>query len=124
MRLAREARSEDIHDATPRATVEAGKVVEDRRRTKDAFFHSRDQIRDDKGFPLHETDGGVGGTEDEVERQLESADAGAKGESVECGTKSHAIHVFFRVDVRRVDVFTLLAFDFGCAGSVVSAFPR
>lgn len=81
-RLTGESGMDEIHAATPASAVEGGKVVPDRRRTKDAFCHSRDQMRGDKGFPLHVTDGGVAGTEDEVERQVESSSPGTKSQPI------------------------------------------
>jgi hypothetical protein len=81
-RLAGESGSEAMNAATPRAAVEAVKVVPDRRVTKEAFVHSRDQIRGDKGFPLHVADGTVGVAEDELEGKLQSSDAGTKSQPI------------------------------------------
>lgn len=43
VRLTREARSEEIHDATPRFAVEGVSVTPDRRRIHVARFHTRRQ---------------------------------------------------------------------------------
>lgn len=80
--LTGESGSDAMNLATPRSAVKVVKVVPDRRLTKDPFFHSRDQISDDKRFPLHVADGGVGGTEDEVEREFQSTDAGTKSQAI------------------------------------------
>jgi hypothetical protein len=54
--LARIAASDAIHDATPRSSVETGKIRPDRRVMKFLAFHSRNKIRDGMGFPLHVSD--------------------------------------------------------------------
>jgi hypothetical protein len=74
-RLAREARSDAIHDSTPRAAVEGSKVVPDRSRSQGAFFHARDQDRGGIGFPLHVTDG-TSGRLGESDSEFQSSDAG------------------------------------------------
>jgi hypothetical protein len=82
-RLAGVAGRDEIHDATPRAAVEGGEVVPDRRESQASLFHARDQDRGGMGFPLHETHGAVAGPEGESDAELESTDP---------GTKSQAIH--------------------------------
>ena len=74
-RLARVARSDEIHDSTPRAAVEGGEVVPDRSRSQGTIRHARDQDRGGMGFPLHETDGVVSG-HGESDAELESANPG------------------------------------------------
>jgi len=74
--LTGETGSEAMNESTPASAIEVVKVVPDRRLTKLAFFHSRDQISDDKGFPLHVTHGVVGISEDKLQSKLESPDAG------------------------------------------------
>jgi len=71
------ARSDDIHDSTPRACVEGSEVVPDRSLVQRAVLHTRDQRRGCKGFPLHVADGPIGLAEREPEGEIESADAGA-----------------------------------------------
>ena len=74
--LTGESGSDEMNAATPRSAIEGDKVTPDRRRTKDPFVHSRDQIRGDKGFPLHVADGAVGVAEDEMHGQFEACGAG------------------------------------------------
>lgn len=75
-RLARVARCEHIHEATPRSAIEGGEVVPDRRRSQATVLHARDQDRGGMGFPLHETDGAVGVSEGERDSEFKPADAG------------------------------------------------
>ncbi len=81
-RLARIARSEDIHRAAPRATVEGSNVVPDNSLIQGRIFHPRHESGCGEGFPFdmaHSTISGDGDGEPEVE----SACAGAKGEAEE-----------------------------------------
>lgn len=75
-RLARVAARANIHDSTPRAAVECGKVRPDRSRGQISRFHARDQERGGRAFPLHETDAGVSG-QGEVEGKVKAARAAA-----------------------------------------------
>lgn len=84
-RLAGEAASDEIHDATPRAAVERGKVIPERRRIQAAVLDTRDQDRAGKGFPLDVSDSPVGIAEGQTESKVESADAGAQAESTQPG---------------------------------------
>lgn len=61
VRLAGETGSDEIHAATPRATVEGGDVRPDRRRIQLPVFHARRQHGSGIGFPLHVTDGAMSG---------------------------------------------------------------
>jgi len=81
-RLAGETGNEAIHAAAPRSAIEGDNVTPDNRRMKDAFCHSRDQMRGDKGFPLHVTDGGGAG-HGEFDGELESAGPGEQSEDGE-----------------------------------------
>jgi hypothetical protein len=54
--LARESRSDEIHDSTPRATIEGGEVRPDRCLIQEAFFHARSQYCGDIGLPLDHAD--------------------------------------------------------------------
>jgi hypothetical protein len=54
--LARESRSEAIHDSTQRAAVEVSKVKPDRRLIQSTRFHLSDQARGPECFPLHVAD--------------------------------------------------------------------
>lgn len=81
-RLTRVARSEDIHDAAPRAAIEGCKVVPDRCRIQGFVFHPRHESGCCEGFPLDVTHSPVSGTGD-VEAEVEPASAGAQGEAVQ-----------------------------------------
>jgi hypothetical protein len=79
-RLARIARSDDVHRAAPRAAVEGGNVVPDRRAIQGRVFHPRHESGCGEGFPFdmaHSTISGDGDGETEVE----PARAGAEGEA-------------------------------------------
>ena len=80
--LTRVARSEDIHEAAPRAAVEGGNVVPDRCRIQGLAFHPRHESGCCEGFPLDVTHSPVSGTGD-VEAEVEPASAGAQGEAVQ-----------------------------------------
>lgn len=69
-RLARIARSDDVHRAAPRAAVEASNVVPDRRRIQGRLFHPRHESGCGVGFPFdmaHSSISGHGDGEPEVE---------------------------------------------------------
>jgi len=55
-RLARDSRSDAIHDSTPRSTVEGAEIRPDRRLIQVAVAHPRCQDFNARGFPLHITD--------------------------------------------------------------------
>lgn len=81
-RLARIARSNDVHRAAPRAAVKGGNVVPDRRAIQGRVFHPRHESGCGVGFPFdmaHSTISGDGDGEPEVE----PARAGAEGEAEE-----------------------------------------
>ena len=81
-RLARIARSDDVHRAAPRAAVEGGNVVPDRCTIQGRVFHPRHESGCGEGFPFdmaHSTISGDGDGEPEVE----PARAGAEGEAEE-----------------------------------------
>ncbi|SNT02514.1 hypothetical protein SAMN04488078_10509 [Antarctobacter heliothermus] len=81
-RLARISRSDDVHRAAPRAAVEAGNVVPDRRVIQGRVFHPRHESGCGVGFPFdmaHSTISGDGDGEAEVE----PACAGAEGQAEE-----------------------------------------
>ncbi len=81
-RLARIARSDDVHRAAPRATVEGGNVVPDNSLIQDRVFHPRHESGCGVGFPFdmaHSTISGDG----EDEPEVEPARAGAEGEAEE-----------------------------------------
>ena len=81
-RLARIARSDDVHRAAPRAAVEGGNVVPDNSLIQGRVFHPRHESGCGVGFPFdmaHSTISGDGDGEPEVE----PARAGAEGEAEE-----------------------------------------
>jgi hypothetical protein len=81
-RLARIARSDDVHRAAPWATVEGGNVVPDNSLIQGRVFHPRHESGCGVGFPFdmaHSTISGEGDGEPEVE----PARAGAEGEAEE-----------------------------------------
>jgi hypothetical protein len=81
-RLARISRSDDVHRAAPRAAVETGNVVPDRRAIQGRIFHPRHESGCGVGFPFdmaHSTISGEGDSESKVE----PACAGAEGEAEE-----------------------------------------
>jgi hypothetical protein len=81
-RLARIARSDDVHCAAPRAAVEGGNVVPERRAIQGRVFHPRHESGCGVGFPFdmaHSTISGNG----EDKPEIEPACAGAEGEAEE-----------------------------------------
>lgn len=81
-RLARIARSDDVHRAVPRAAVEGSNVVPDNSLIQGRVFHPRHESGCGEGFPFdmaHSTISGDGDGEPEVE----PARAGAEGEAEE-----------------------------------------
>jgi hypothetical protein len=79
-RLARIARSDDVHRAAPRAAVEGCNVVPDRRPIQGRVFHPRHESGCGVGFPFdmaHSTISGDG----EDEPEIEPAGAGAEREA-------------------------------------------
>ncbi len=81
-RLARIARSDDVHRAAPRAAVEGSNVVPDNSLIQGRVFHPRHESGCGEGFPFdmaHSTISGKGDGESEVE----TARAGAEGKAEE-----------------------------------------
>ncbi len=74
--------SEDMNLSTPRAAVEGGNVIPDRRLIQGLVFHPCHEGGRREGFPLDVTNRAVSGFCD-MQAELQSADAGAKGNSVE-----------------------------------------
>ena len=91
-RLARIARSDDVHRAAPRAAVEGSNVVPDNSLIQGRVFHPRHESGCGEGFPFdmaHSTISGNGDGEPEVE----PASAGAEREAEEacvCGSGSES----------------------------------
>ena len=79
-RLARIARSDDVHRAAPRAAVEGSNIVPDNSLIQGRVFHPRHESGCGEGFPFdmaHSTISGDGDGEPEVD----TARAGAEGEA-------------------------------------------
>ena len=91
-RLARIARREDIHKAAPRAAVEGGKVIPQRRLTQGLVFHPGHEGGRGESVSLDVTNSAVAGLGD-VQTEFEPAPARAERESPECpGRWSQVIH--------------------------------
>ena len=80
-RLAREPRSDDMYNSTPRAAVEGGNVVPDRRWSQGTFFHARKKRGHGSGFPFDVQNTSVIG-EGDFDSEFKPADAGTQGEAV------------------------------------------
>ncbi len=83
-RLARVSRSEDVHRSAPRAAVEGGNVVPERRWRQGLVFHPRHEDGRGIGVPLDVTHSSISGAGD-VEAKLEPAGAGAQRQAEEAG---------------------------------------
>lgn len=81
-RLARIARSDDVHRAAPRAAVEGSNVVPDRRAIQGRVFHPRHEDGRGVGVPLDVPHSTISG-ECEVQPEIEPAGAGAEREPEE-----------------------------------------
>lgn len=79
-RLARIARSDDVHRAAPRAAVEGGNVVPDRRAIQGRVFHPRHEDGRGVGVPLDVTHSTISGA-CEVQPEVEPAGARAEREA-------------------------------------------
>lgn len=79
-RLARIARSDDVHRAAPRAAVETGNLVPDRRAIQGRVFHPRHESGCGEGFPFDMAHSSISGDGD-GEPEVEPAGAGTKGEA-------------------------------------------
>jgi hypothetical protein len=79
-RLARIARSDDVHRAAPRTAVEGGNVVPDRRAIQGRVFHPRHESGCGEGFPFDMAHSTISGDGD-GEPKIETACAGAEGEA-------------------------------------------
>lgn len=79
-RLAWIARKEDVHTSAPRAAVEGGNVVPDRRLIQDLIFHPRHENGRGVGVPLDITHSSILGTSN-GEPEIEAARSGTEGEA-------------------------------------------
>ena len=83
-RLARIARSDDVHRAAPRAAVECGNVVPDNSLIQGRVRHPRHESGRSICFPLDMAHSAISG-QGEGEAEIDPARAGAKGEAEEAG---------------------------------------
>ena len=81
-RLARIARSDDVHLAAPRAAVEGSNVVPDNSLIQGRVFHPRHESGCGEGFPFDMAHSTISGDGD-AEPEIEPARAGAEGEAKE-----------------------------------------
>ena len=81
-RLARIARSDDVHRAAPRAAVEAGNVVPDRRWIQGRVFHPRHESGRSEGFPLDMAHSSISGDGD-GKPKVDAASSGTQREAVQ-----------------------------------------
>ena len=81
-RLARIARSDDVHRAAPRAAVETGNVVPDRRWIQGRVFHPRHESGCGEGFPFDMAHSTISGDGD-GKPKIEPARTGAEGQAEE-----------------------------------------
>ena len=89
-RLARIARSDDVHRAAPRAAVEGGNVVPDRRVIQGRVFHPRHKSGCGVGFPFdmaHSTISAQGDGESEVDATGTGAEREAEKACVACSVR-------------------------------------
>jgi len=81
-RLARIARSDDVHRAAPRAAVEGGDIVPDNSLIQGRIFHPRHESGCGVGFPFDMAHSTISG-ECDGEPEIEPARAGAEREAEE-----------------------------------------
>jgi len=81
-RLARIARSDDVHRAAPRAAVEGSNIVPDNSLIQGRVFHPRHESGCGEGFPFDMAHSTISG-ECDGEPEVEPARAGAEGEAEE-----------------------------------------
>jgi len=79
-RLARIARSDDVHSAAPRAAIETGNIVPDRRAIQGRVFHPRHESGCSVGFPFDMAHSSISGDGD-GKPKVDAACAGTKGEA-------------------------------------------
>lgn len=89
--LARVARSEPIHDSTPRAAVEGSQIAPHRERSHEALRHRVRQDRHGEGFPLNAADD-ASAWKNELDGSVKAAASGAEGQDVE-GTINHTVSI-------------------------------
>jgi hypothetical protein len=77
IRLARESRSDEIHEATETAAIEGCEIVPDRRTIQGRVFHPRHESGRSEGFTLDVTHSSVRMPKGETGSQLVAANPGA-----------------------------------------------
>lgn len=89
-RLARIARSDDVHRAAPWAAVETGNIVPDRRVIQGRVFHPRHESGCGEGFPFdmaHSLISGQGDGEPEINATGTGAEREAEKACVACSVR-------------------------------------
>lgn len=81
-RLARIARSDDVHRAAPRAAVEGSNIVPDNSLIQGRVFHPRHESGCGEGFPLDMAHSSISGDGD-GECKVDAASTGTEGEAEE-----------------------------------------
>ena len=81
-RLARIARSDDVHRAAPWAAVETGNVVPDRRAIQGRVFHPRHESGCGEGFPFDMAHSSIS-EQGDGEAEVDATGAGAEREAEE-----------------------------------------
>jgi len=81
-RLARIARSDDVHRAAPRAAVEGSNIVPDRSPIQGRVFHPRHENGRSVGFPFDMAHSSISGQGD-GESEVDATSAGAEREAME-----------------------------------------
>lgn len=96
--LTRRAASDEIHQSTPRSSVEGAHVVPDRCLCQARFFHPGHEAGRSKGFPLdvHQRLHSAGG-----KPEIEPSDSGADADRCSRGTWSH-IHLALIMNLESV----------------------
>ena len=89
-RLARIARNDDIHHAAPRAAVEAGNIVPERRTIQGLVFHPRHESGRGVGFPFDMAHSTISG-ECKVQPEVEPPCAGTEREAKETSISGFGI---------------------------------
>lgn len=79
--LTRNSGSDEMNTATPRASIEGGKVRPDRRWSQVARLHTVDQLRGGRRFPLHVSDATRSG-DGEADSELKGSCPSAKPDAV------------------------------------------
>lgn len=85
--LARVARSDAIHDSTPRFAVKSPQIRPDRRLRKASRFHARRQEFSGEGFPFHPADR-ASVSQSQLQSEVKTSASGAQAECVD-GTLIH-----------------------------------